>query len=933
MALVLSLTPMAAWAAPGVVTPDGTPTSGVGAATASSVAFAHTTGAGTNRLMLVGVSWNCGTTDRSISSVTFTPSGGGPAQELNLVKKQQASGTNLRYSAIYSLLNPTADTLGTVTVTFSGAVSNGIVAGAADFAGVDQTTPLGTPAGANGSSTSASVTVGPITGNELVFDNVFQGGSSESQTLVTGAGQSQQWNAFSGNTRAASSIEQATGSSVIMNWTAATSSIWAIAAVPINPAPAAVTHQLTMGVSPVGGGTTIPTVGSHTYNENDVIDVSASANPGYTFDHWEGDVADPNAGSTHVTMDADKSATAYFTQDEYTLSTGVVGNGSVAALPDQATYHYGDEVVLTATPDDGWVFTGWSGDLSGGVVSQSITVHGDLNVLAHFEPYARVPLAVDGPASYATGATSASNVSFSHTTGTGPDRLMLAGISWNCGTTDRTISSVTFTPTGGLPMPLSEVITQQAMNASSNTRYSAIYYLEEPPVNTQGTLAVTFSGTVGNGIVAGAINFKGVDQANPLAGAAGAALTSGQAPEVTLSALDGDEIVFDNVFQGATDSGQTLTPGDGQTGLWNEFIGNTRAASSWKQAGADSVTMNWTAGTASVWALCAAAINPLESTDIAGATIAEIPNQTYTGSGIEPVLSVTYDTAVLVKDTDYTVAYSDNVNAGVAGVTITGIGRFAGTKDASFVIEKATPTVDTWPSASSITIGQALSSSTLSGGTHSVPGAFDFANPSVVPASTGVYTAAVVFTPDDSANYSDVNGMVDVQVDSAPIANAETPDITGQPSDIAVTVGHVAHLVVTAHVNQGTLSYKWYSSTTDANTGGTPITGAIAPAYDAPTDAPGITYYYCEVTNTDDAATVNKTATATSDAARVQVDAINVSGASVSPIPNQTYTGTPLTPAVTVTYDAHTLVKDTDYTVAYAGNIHAGTATVTITGI
>ena len=61
----------------------------------------------------------------------------------------------LRYSAIYKLLNPPSGVTGTVLVTFSGAVGNGIVAGAADFAGVDQTTPLGTAVGAPSTSTQA----------------------------------------------------------------------------------------------------------------------------------------------------------------------------------------------------------------------------------------------------------------------------------------------------------------------------------------------------------------------------------------------------------------------------------------------------------------------------------------------------------------------------------------------------------------------------------------------------------------------------------------------------------------------------------------------------------------------------------------------------------------------------------------------------------
>ena len=109
------------------------------------MSFAHTTGTGTDRLMLVGVSWNCGTTDRTISSVTFTPSGGS-AIALTVVKTQQARHDSCATRPSTSCSTRRRAVAGTVTVTFSGAVSNGIVAGAVNFAGVDQTTPLGTPA-------------------------------------------------------------------------------------------------------------------------------------------------------------------------------------------------------------------------------------------------------------------------------------------------------------------------------------------------------------------------------------------------------------------------------------------------------------------------------------------------------------------------------------------------------------------------------------------------------------------------------------------------------------------------------------------------------------------------------------------------------------------------------------------------------------------
>ncbi|MEE1172525.1 MAG: leucine-rich repeat protein [Ruminococcus sp.] len=45
-----------------------------------------------------------------------------------------------------------------------------------------------------------------------------------------------------------------------------------------------------------------------------------------------------------------------------------------------------------------------------------------------------------------------------------------------------------------------------------------------------------------------------------------------------------------------------------------------------------------------------------------------------------------------------------------------------------------------------------------------------------------------------------------------------------------------------------------------------------------------------------------------------------------------TYSGNAKKPTVTATYNSHTLVKDTDYTVTYKNNTNVGTATVTITG-
>lgn len=65
--------------------------------------------------------------------------------------------------------------------------------------------------------------------------------------------------------------------------------------------------------------------------------------------------------------------------------------------------------------------------------------------------------------------------------------------------------------------------------------------------------------------------------------------------------------------------------------------------------------------------------------------IAAIADQYYTGAAIEPDITVT-DTAG-IKESDYIVSYSDNINVGTATVTITGQNNYTGTASKTFTIE------------------------------------------------------------------------------------------------------------------------------------------------------------------------------------------------------------------------------------------------------
>jgi hypothetical protein len=87
---------------------------------------------------------------------------------------------------------------------------------------------------------------------------------------------------------------------------------------------------------------------------------------------------------TFADVNADHTLTATFTQIEYTLTVTVVGSGSVAKSPDQASYHYGDLVQLTANPTTGWRFSSWNGGLTGPLNPSSITINGNSEVTAIF---------------------------------------------------------------------------------------------------------------------------------------------------------------------------------------------------------------------------------------------------------------------------------------------------------------------------------------------------------------------------------------------------------------------------------------------------------------------------------------------------------------------------------------------------------------------
>jgi PKD repeat protein len=124
-----------------------------------------------------------------------------------------------------------------------------------------------------------------------------------------------------------------------------------------------------------------------------VVTLVATPDAGSVFAGWSGDCS--GTGSCQVTMSQGRSVTATFAPNSFLLSVSKQGTGSgqVSSSPGgiscrsgcQASFGTGTVVTLTATPDAGSVFAGWSGDCSG-TGSCQVTMNQARSVVATFAP-------------------------------------------------------------------------------------------------------------------------------------------------------------------------------------------------------------------------------------------------------------------------------------------------------------------------------------------------------------------------------------------------------------------------------------------------------------------------------------------------------------------------------------------------------------------
>jgi len=131
-------------------------------------------------------------------------------------------------------------------------------------------------------------------------------------------------------------------------------------------------------------GSVVKSPDQPTYPYGTTVTLTAIPDARYRFIGWSGSVADPTTISTTILMDSDKSVTAFFELNEYTVTVEAT-SGSVTKSPDQTTYTYGSVVALTATPDAGYRFVGWTGPVADWTTSSTtLVVTGDTTVTARF---------------------------------------------------------------------------------------------------------------------------------------------------------------------------------------------------------------------------------------------------------------------------------------------------------------------------------------------------------------------------------------------------------------------------------------------------------------------------------------------------------------------------------------------------------------------
>jgi uncharacterized repeat protein (TIGR02543 family) len=115
------------------------------------------------------------------------------------------------------------------------------------------------------------------------------------------------------------------------------------------------THSLEI-VAGTGGTVS----GNGNFNHGTLAVINAIPDSGYSFEGWTGDgITDPKARSTTVKMTGNKTVSASFSLNEYSLTLFSGDGGSISG---EGNFAEGSTPSITATPNEGFYFSGWTGE-------------------------------------------------------------------------------------------------------------------------------------------------------------------------------------------------------------------------------------------------------------------------------------------------------------------------------------------------------------------------------------------------------------------------------------------------------------------------------------------------------------------------------------------------------------------------------------------
>jgi len=149
---------------------------------------------------------------------------------------------------------------------------------------------------------------------------------------------------------------------------------------------AEIDYTLTVNIDPTGGGSVTKVPDKAAYEQGEQVTLTATPNTGYRFVEWTGDATGTNPTVT-LTMDSNKKVTAHFIRVfSLTVNIDPPEGGVVMKDPDKTEYDEGEQVTLTATPNPGYRFLNWTGEVADpNSPATTVTMDAAKEVTANFE--------------------------------------------------------------------------------------------------------------------------------------------------------------------------------------------------------------------------------------------------------------------------------------------------------------------------------------------------------------------------------------------------------------------------------------------------------------------------------------------------------------------------------------------------------------------